>query len=99
MPTDVRLPDLPDWVKELGTCGLGVPNVFMIEKHPFKTDPGYPFWLHWHDTPGEAPRWVIGGLPLHTVVSRDPWHIEASILCAPGCGLHGFIRNDEWVGC
>lgn len=32
----------------------------------------------------------------HTLVSREPLHIEPSILC-PVCGDHGFIREGKWV--
>lgn len=95
--------DLPDWVKEYGTCGLGSPIVFMLERpllSPEGVDPGFPFWVHWHDSPTEQPaRWVVGGLPQHRIISREPWHIAESLLCAGpgGCGLHGFIHDDEWT--
>ncbi len=32
----------------------------------------------------------------HRIVSRDPWHIEPSILC-PDCGTHGFVRDGVWT--
>lgn len=32
----------------------------------------------------------------HTLVSLDPLHVEASVLCQ-WCGLHGFIRDGKWV--
>lgn len=32
----------------------------------------------------------------HTLVSRDPLHVEPSILCL-SCGDHGFIRDGKWV--
>jgi hypothetical protein len=41
-----------------------------------------------------APRLQIG--QGHEVITRDPLHIEASILC-PDCGTHGWIRNGRWV--
>lgn len=34
----------------------------------------------------------------HTVVSREPLHIEPSVLCVD-CGLHGFVRDGEWRSC
>lgn len=34
----------------------------------------------------------------HTVVSKDPLHLEASVLCVD-CGLHGFVRQGEWRPC
>jgi hypothetical protein len=48
--------------------------------------------------PGErircAPALMIG--QGHTVVTRDPLTIVASILCTD-CGLHGFVTNGEWI--
>lgn len=37
-------------------------------------------------------------LAKHTVVSRDPLHLEASILCLD-CGTHGFVRDGHWKAC
>lgn len=34
----------------------------------------------------------------HTVVTREPLTIVASILC-PECGTHGFVTNGVWFGC
>ena len=41
-----------------------------------------------------APALMIG--QGHTVVTRDPLTIVASILCSD-CGLHGFVTNGVWV--
>jgi hypothetical protein len=41
-----------------------------------------------------APRLMIG--QGHTVVTREPLTIVASILCSD-CGLHGFVTNGVWV--
>lgn len=32
----------------------------------------------------------------HTVVTRDPLTIVASILC-DDCGMHGFVTNGHWI--
>lgn len=32
----------------------------------------------------------------HQLISRDPLHVEASVLCAI-CGDHGWIRDGRWV--
>lgn len=32
----------------------------------------------------------------HKLITKDPLHIEASVLC-PACGDHGFIRGGRWV--
>ncbi len=37
-------------------------------------------------------------LAKHTVVSRDPLHIEASILCLD-CQIHGHVRDGVWRSC
>lgn len=54
----------------------------------------------WHWCPGGCSgdgvaRWVGADISLHTIVSREPLHIEASLLM-PGCGWHGFIRSGQW---
>jgi len=41
-----------------------------------------------------APRLMLG--EGHTVVTRTPLTIVASILCTD-CGLHGFVTNGQWV--
>lgn len=40
------------------------------------------------------------GKPLWVVESWDPLTLSPSILCSPdkgGCGLHGYIRDGQWV--
>lgn len=34
----------------------------------------------------------------HTIVTRDPLTIVASILC-PDCGTHGFVTDGQWRSC
>jgi hypothetical protein len=40
--------------------------------------------------------WVAAGTGAHTLVARDPLHLEPSLLwnC---CGLHGFVRDGQWI--
>jgi hypothetical protein len=40
--------------------------------------------------------WVAAGTGAHTLVSREPLHLEPSLLwnC---CGLHGFVRDGAWI--
>lgn len=33
--------------------------------------------------------------PIHTLVEREPLHVEPSILCS-ACNDHGFIRGGAW---
>jgi hypothetical protein len=44
---------------------------------------------------GISERISAPSLALHTVVSRDPLTIVASIHCLD-CGLHGFVTNGKW---
>jgi hypothetical protein len=37
-------------------------------------------------------------LSKHTVVSREPLTIVASVLCVD-CGMHGFVTDGEWRAC
>lgn len=41
-------------------------------------------------------RWIAAGTGAHTVVCREPLHLEPSLLWAC-CGLHGFVRDGVWV--
>ncbi|MEU4168851.1 hypothetical protein AB0F46_18485 [Streptomyces sp. NPDC026665] len=40
--------------------------------------------------------WVAAGTGAHTLVSRDPLHLEPSLLWRC-CDLHGFVRNGVWI--
>lgn len=48
----------------------------------------------WHWCPAQG-RWVAAGTQNHQLVSREPLHLEPSLLwnC---CGLHGWVRNGQW---
>jgi hypothetical protein len=54
---------------------------------------------HWCLEPkqGERPRWLGQRVPLHTLVSLDPLHLEPSLACADGCPWHGFLRDGKWT--
>lgn len=91
-----------------GTTPVGptVAYSFGNEKYPHD---GLLIW-HWCDhhnwagrsgydrEPEEYLRWVPTGVGAHTLVSKDPLHIEPSINWPDCCGLHGFIRDGLWVG-
>jgi hypothetical protein len=53
-----------------------------------------------HNRPDGSPcnerRWSPISFETWTLVSRDPLHIEPSLLCQL-CGDHGFIRDGAWV--
>lgn len=60
----------------------------LLEVHNPVNDIGKPHGLGWIDcTSGKK----------HRIVSRDPLHIEPSILCSEGCGFHGWVRAGKWV--
>ncbi|MDT0306137.1 hypothetical protein RM780_04060 [Streptomyces sp. DSM 44917] len=50
------------------------------------------FW-HWCEPSG---RWLAVGTAAHTLVAREPLHLEASLLWTC-CGLHGFVRDGKWI--
>lgn len=60
------------------------------------------FW-HWctalEDVPADRKVhngcWVAAGTSAHTLVSREPLHLEPSLLWKC-CGLHGWVRNGQW---
>lgn len=68
-------------------------------------------WAHepnpmfWHrcaalaDVPEErtvSGPWEVAGTSAHTLVSRDPLHLEPSLLWRC-CNLHGFVRDGVWI--
>lgn len=40
--------------------------------------------------------WVAAGTSGHTLVAREPLHLEPSLLWAC-CGLHGWVRGGVWT--
>lgn len=65
--------------------------------------------LVWHDcdhsldearrnSPAYPEGWKMTGVNAHDLIAAEPLHIEASVYWPGCCGLHGFIRNGEWVG-
>ncbi|MET7776339.1 hypothetical protein ABZU94_10320 [Streptomyces mirabilis] len=55
-------------------------------------DPNPWFW-HWCS---QQDRWMAQATPDHALVSREPLHMEPSLLW-PCCGTHGFVRAGEWI--
>ena len=53
--------------------------------------------LIWHWCTERAPaQWRLGATSKHTLVSREPLHLEPSLRW-PCCGRHGFIRAGRWI--
>ena len=55
--------------------------------------PSRDIYYAWRD---DRDRWVWACTSLHTLVSREPLHLEPSIGWMACCGRHGFIRNGLW---
>ncbi|MFB6811255.1 hypothetical protein [Streptomyces sp. NPDC056387] len=62
-----------------------------------------PLFWHWcaaladvADSHTASGRWVAAGTSAHTLISRDPLHLEPSLLWSC-CGLHGFVRAGQWT--
>ncbi|MDQ0992154.1 hypothetical protein [Streptomyces sp. V3I7] len=60
------------------------------------------FW-HWCPKMAALPEertvhrpWVAAGTSAHTLVAREPLHLEPSLLWQC-CGTHGFVRNGAWI--
>lgn len=65
---------------------------------------GNPIFWHWCRSLEGVPAdrkvhdgcWVAAGTSAHTLVSREPLHLEPSLLW-PCCGLHGWVRGGQWA--
>ena len=43
------------------------------------------------------PQWVPAGCRAHQMLSRDPLHLEPSLVWPDCCRKHGWIRNGIWT--
>jgi len=67
---------------------------------------GPEMYYGWPDTGERTPRvwhwcdaldaWICQGTRLHTLVRREPLHLEPS-LDFPCCALHGFVRDGSYA--
>lgn len=62
-----------------------------------------PMFWHWCAALADVPedhtvhgRWVAAGTGAHTLVSREPLHLEPSLLWQC-CGMQGWVRDGQWV--
>lgn len=44
------------------------------------------------------PAWVPTGVRLHNLIAKEPLHLEPSVYWPTCCGMHGWVRNGQWVG-
>ena len=57
-------------------------------------------WVwHWctRELYNGVPGWAPGGVGRHTLVSREPLHLEPSVFWRECCGKHGWIRDGQWA--
>jgi hypothetical protein len=67
-------------------------------------DESNPTFWHWckalEDVPADRKVhdgcWVAAGTSAHTLVTREPLHLEPSLLWKC-CGLHGWVRDGKWT--
>lgn len=66
-------------------------------------DDANPVFWHWCAALADVPeehtvtgRWVAANTSAHTLVCREPLHLEPSLLWSC-CGLHGFVRDGAWI--
>ncbi|MGW4803015.1 hypothetical protein [Kitasatospora sp. NPDC004272] len=52
-----------------------------------------PWFWHWCPT---NDRWQGASTANHTLVAREPLHLEPSLLWKC-CGLHGWVRDGQWI--
>ncbi|HUX70402.1 MAG TPA: hypothetical protein VMV41_07830 [Cellulomonadaceae bacterium] len=53
---------------------------------------------HYDEHRDEYIGWTPAGAGAHDVISLDPLHLEPSVYWPDCCGMHGFIRDGQWVG-
>ncbi|MFE9812414.1 hypothetical protein [Streptomyces sp. NPDC005548] len=65
-------------------------------------DQANPLFWHWCAALADVPeehtvhgRWVAAGTGAHTLLAKEPLHLEPSLLWEC-CGLHGWVRNGKW---
>ena len=70
-------------------------------ENPADDEPNPHFW-HWctNVPPGPGPdiegQWLPAATSKHELVSRDPLHLEPSLLWRC-CNTHGFVRDGVWI--
>ena len=81
-----------------GTLPLGAP-LTGIDTAVSPVTGGRPNEVLWWHVCGTEGGWRASGIPNHTItgsVDDGSLTIRASLLCAEGCGKHGFITDMKW---
>ncbi|MGW5477692.1 hypothetical protein [Streptomyces sp. NPDC004008] len=81
-----------DWWTDVHQLTPDITYGWPRNEDPSDNEPNPWFW-HWCPTQG---RWNGAATSNHTLVSREPLHLEPSLLW-PCCGTHGFVRGGQWI--
>ena len=83
-----------DWWAEVHELTPDIAYGWPRNEDPRDDEPNPWFW-HWCPAQG---RWSGAATSNHTLVSREPLHMEPSLLW-PCCGTHGHVRLGVWQPC
>lgn len=94
----VKDPEAPpstwcDWWLEVHDLAPGIAYGWPGEGLTAAADDLNPWFWHWCS---QQSRWMAQATSAHTLVSREPLHMEPSLLW-PCCGTHGFVRDGKWA--
>lgn len=81
-----------DWWTDVHQLTPDIAYGWPRNEDPRDDEPNPWFW-HWCPPQG---RWNGAGTSNHTLVSREPLHLEPSLLWSC-CGTHGFVRDGQWI--
>ncbi len=90
-----------DWWADLARLTDEIFYGWPRNEDPVDDEPNPHFW-HWCTAaaPGPGPaiegRWMAASTTNHRLVSREPLHLEPSLLWRC-CGTHGFVRDGVWI--
>lgn len=98
----VRDPNTPpstwcDWWDEVHDLAPNISYGWVPPQLTALPDDPNPWFWHWCQVAAnDDGRWMAQAAPDHTLVTRDPLHMEPSLLW-PCCNTHGFVRNGVWI--
>ena len=82
-----------DWWTEIHQLTPDIAYGWPSYDEPGEREDPNPWFWHWCTA---SERWEGRSTLNHTLVSREPLHLEPS-LAWPCCGLHGFVHNGVWI--
>lgn len=100
MPDDVREVNYGGYAIDHWNVGVDAQGRDLAIRHTQESDGEHWRFSHVCTSPRSGIVWRIApALQIgrgHEVLSTNPLHIEASILCED-CGIHGWVRGGLWV--